>query len=98
MPDSTKWDCDIGGHGWGNSELRYYTNRDTSNASVDNGILKITARKLTKQRNSFISARLLTKGKVDFKYGKIEIGAKLPSGRGTWPAIWMLGNNIDQAG
>ena len=98
LPDSTKWGYDIGGHGWGNSELQYYTNKDTSNASVDNGILKITARKQTKQSNAFTSARLLTKGKVDFKYGKIEIRAKLPSGRGTWPAIWMLGNNIDQAG
>ncbi len=98
LPDSSKWGYDIGGHGWGNSELQYYTNKDTSNVSVDNGVLKITARKQIRESNAYTSARLQTNGKVDFKYGKIEVRAKLPGGRGTWPAIWMLGNNIQQAG
>ena len=95
LPDSSKWDYNVGGHGWGNNELQYYTNKDTLNAVVQNGQLKITARKQTIEKNNFTSARLLTKNKAVFKYGKIEARAKLPAGRGTWPAIWMLGANVD---
>ncbi|MDX5437507.1 MAG: glycoside hydrolase family 16 protein, partial [Pontibacter sp.] len=80
---------DIGGSGWGNNELQYYT-ENTSNASVGNGVLTITARNEQKEGRSFTSARLVTKGKGDFLYGRFEIKAKLPTGRGTWPAIWML--------
>jgi beta-glucanase (GH16 family) len=95
-PDSTKWDYNVGGHGWGNNELQYYTATDTLNAKVENGVLKIIARKQAKENRQYTSARLVTKGKAEFKYGKIEIHAKLPTGRGTWPAIWMLGKNIDE--
>lgn len=75
--------------GFGNNELQYYTS-DVENLVIDNGILKITGDKRAKGRRDYTSAKLITKGKKDFKYGKLEIKAKLPSGRGTWPAIWML--------
>nr|WP_121271341.1 glycoside hydrolase family 16 protein [Pedobacter schmidteae] len=97
LPDSTKWGYDVGGNGWGNDELQFYTAKDLSNASVSNGVLKITARKQVKENCQYTSARLITKDKAEFTYGKIEIRAKLPAGRGTWPAIWMLGKNIDTA-
>lgn len=95
LPDSTKWSYNVGGHGFGNNELQYYTEKDTLNAIVKDGFLKIIARKQIKENNQYTSARILTKNKADFKYGKIEVRAKLPAGRGTWPAIWMLGKNID---
>ncbi len=88
-PDTTKWGYDIGGRGWGNNELQYYTN-STDNASVANGVLSITARKEAKEERNYTSARLISKNKGDFLYGRFEIKAKLPVGRGTWPAIWML--------
>ncbi len=96
LPDSSKWNYNVGGHGWGNNELQYYTANDTLNAIAENGRLKIIARKQSKENNLYTSARLHTKNKPDFKYGRIEISAKLPKGRGTWPAIWMLGKNIDE--
>lgn len=98
LPDSTKWNFDVGGNGWGNNELQYYTAKDTSNAVVENGYLKITARKQTSDKIPYTSARLLTKNKADFKYGRIEVRAQIPAAIGTWPAIWMLGKNIDMAG
>lgn len=88
-PDPTKWGNDTGGNGWGNNELQYYTS-STNNASVANGILSITARKEFRDGRNYTSARLVTKYKGDFLNGRIEVRAKLPSGRGTWPAIWML--------
>ena len=92
-PDPLKWGYDIGAGGWGNAELEYYTNR-TDNAIVSGGTLKITAKAESYLGSAYTSARLLTKDKFSFKYGKIEISAKLPAGVGTWPATWMLGNNF----
>ena len=92
-PDPTKWGYDLGAGGWGNSELQYYTNR-LDNAEVSNGTLKITAKKESYSGSNYTSARLLTKDKFSFKYGKVEARAKLPEGVGTWPAFWMLGSNI----
>jgi len=97
LPDTSRWKFDIGGHGWGNNELQYYTN-DTLNSLVKNGVLTITARKQQIGKNKYTSARLVTRGKTYFTYGKIEIRAKLPSGVGVWPAIWMLGKNITEVG
>lgn len=91
LPDSTKWNYDVGGHGWGNQELQYYTSRQLKNARVENGLLIIEAHKEKIGNNDYSSARLITKGKGDWKYGRIEVRAKLPKGLGTWPAIWMLG-------
>jgi beta-glucanase (GH16 family) len=90
LPDSTKWSYDVGGNGWGNKELEYYTKADTNNAVVHQGYLYITARKQQKDNNPYTSARLVSKGKGDWLYGRIEVRAKLPAGRGLWPAIWML--------
>lgn len=90
LPDSSKWNYDVGGHGWGNNELQYYTKADTNNANVKNGVLVITVLKQPKEKNSYTSARLITKHKGDWLYGRIEVKAKLPAGRGMWPAIWML--------
>ncbi len=98
-PDPSKWGYDIGtgSGGWGNNELQYYTNR-SDNVVVSNGTLKIIAKKENFSGSAFTSARLLSQNKFSFKYGKVEARAKLPFGVGTWPAIWMLGNNISTAG
>jgi len=89
VPDSTKWSYDIGGSGWGNNEMQYYTNQ-LKNARVAKGILTISAIREDKDNNHYTSARLVTKNKGDIRYGRIEVKAKIPAGIGTWPAIWML--------
>lgn len=86
--DASKWSYDIGGNGWGNNELQYYT--DGLNASVNSGVLTITAKKEPFAGKAYTSTRMVTKNKADWLYGRFEIKAKLPKGRGTWPAIWML--------
>lgn len=92
LPDTTKWSYDVGSlyNGWGNNELQYYTNSDSKNVFVKDGLLKITALKKKKEGLDYTSTRLVSKDKGDFKYGRFEARAKVPSGRGTWPAIWML--------
>lgn len=90
LPDTGKWAYDVGGHGWGNQELQYYTASRPENARVENGMLIIEARKEPMDSNAYTSARLVTRGKQEWVYGKFEIRAKLPRGTGTWPAIWML--------
>lgn len=98
-PDPAKWKYDIGtgSGGWGNQELQYYTNR-SENVIVTGGVLKITAKRENYSGMAFTSSRLLTQDKFSFKYGKVEVKAKFPAGIGTWPAIWMLGNNINTVG
>ncbi|MFV8837364.1 family 16 glycosylhydrolase [Salinimicrobium soli] len=98
-PNSSRWGYDIGrgNDGWGNNEVQYYTSRP-ENVVVENGVLKITARKENYEGADYTSARLLTKGKFSFTYGKVEVRAKLPVGGGTWPAIWMLGSNFSSVG
>ncbi len=98
LPAATKWGYDKGGHGWGNNEAQYYTEADTNNALVKGGKLTITARKEHRDGKEYTSSRLVTRNKKEFLYGRIDVRAKLPAGRGTWPAIWMLGTNIDAAG
>lgn len=97
-PDQSNWGYETGGHGWGNNELQYYTGQDTANAIVKNGVLNIIARKENKENMKYTSARLVTKGKASWTYGRIEAAIKLPAGVGLWPAFWMLGNNIDEVG
>jgi beta-glucanase (GH16 family) len=97
LPDPAKWDYDIGGGGWGNNELQYYTN-DLSNASVSNGSLKITAKKEQFENRNFTSTRLVSRNKGDFLYGRIEVRAIVPQGLGTWPAIWMLPTDWEYGG
>lgn len=98
LPDPKKWGYDVGGHGWGNKELQYYTERRAQNARVEKGRLIIEARRDNWHRHEYTSARLVSKGKGDRTYGRVEVSAKLPSGRGTWPAIWMLPTGNDYGG
>jgi len=95
LPDADKWSYDVGDGcplvcGWGNRELEYYTRALESNARVKEGSLIIEAHKQRFINKDYTSARLVSKGKGDWKYGKIEVRAKNPTGKGTWPAIWML--------
>jgi hypothetical protein len=75
LPNSSKWGYDIGGSGWGNNELQYYTDV-INNAKVENGMLTITARKETMANRNYTSARLVTRNKGDFLYGRVEVRAK----------------------
>ncbi|MGE5433105.1 MAG: family 16 glycosylhydrolase [Syntrophomonadaceae bacterium] len=90
LPDSTKWGYDVGGSGWGNEELEYYTSKRSENARVEDSTLIIEARNDNWNGHKYTSARLVTTNKGDWTYGRFEIRAKLPGGKGTWPAIWML--------
>lgn len=90
LPDTSKWSYDVDGHGWGNHERQYYTASRLENARVENGHLIIEARKEKWDTSEYTSARLVTLDKGNWLYGRFEIRAKLPAGRGTWPAIWML--------
>ena len=96
-PDPAKWNYDLGGgyEGWGNHELQYYTADRPENARVEDGHLIIEARRELWHGSYYTSARLVTKGKADWTYGRFEIRARLPLGRGTWPAIWMLPTTWD---
>lgn len=87
--DLTKWEHEVNGDGGGNNELQYYTNLPT-NSFIENGHLVIKAIYEDYQSRDFTSARMRTKYKGDWLYGRIEVLAKIPAGRGTWPAIWML--------
>ncbi len=93
--DLTKWSYELGGGGWGNNELQAYTN-SADNAFISGGNLTIQARREQSGNNGYTSARLITKGKQSFQYGRLDIRAKVPKGKGVWPAIWMLGSDIDQ--
>jgi beta-glucanase (GH16 family) len=90
-PDVTKWNFETGGNGWGNNELQYYTSG--VNSSISGGNLVITAKKENLLGRDYTSSRMITKGKGDWLYGRFEVKAKLPKGRGTWPAIWMLSSD-----
>ena len=94
-PDASKWTYDTGAGGWGNQELQTYTT-STNNAFRNGGNLVIQAVKEPSGSPAYTSGRLLTKGKKDFMFGRIDVRAKLPQGVGIWPAIWMLGSDIDQ--
>ncbi|KXX69552.1 family 16 glycosylhydrolase [Flammeovirga sp. SJP92] len=84
------WTYEVNGWGGGNQELQYYTDRP-ENIRVKDGILTIEARKEQYEGREYTSARIITKDKRDFRYGKVEARLKVPGGRGTWPAFWMLG-------
>lgn len=101
-PDSTKWVHDIGGNGWGNNELEYYTSR-TQNAQLQNGNLVITAQRETYTgaegtTRDYTSARLKTQNLFSQAYGRFEARIKIPAGQGMWPAFWMLGSDITTIG
>ena len=91
------WNFEIGtgNNGWGNNELQYYKRE---NVSVENGRLIINAKNEFFNNNNYTSSRVTTQGKKSFKYGRIDIRARMPEGQGLWPALWMLGDNINTAG
>src|SRR5690606_32129933 len=92
LPDENKWGYDVGSenNGWGNNELQYYTEKRLENARVGNGVLTITAIREDFESFDYTSARLVSRGKADFLYGRFEVKARVPAGLGTWPAVWML--------
>src|SRR5882672_9620935 len=84
LPDTAKWNYDVGSDGgWGNNELEYYTYRETENARVEDSMLIIEARKEKIDSFNYTSARLVTRGKAAWQYGKIEVRARLPEGKGS---------------
>lgn len=97
--DANAWNYETGNGsgGWGNNELEYYTNR-SKNVFVSNGNLIIEARKESISGFNYSSARITTQNKKFFTYGRVDIRAKLPKGKGIWPALWMLGSNISSVG
>jgi beta-glucanase (GH16 family) len=101
-PDPAKWVVESGGNGWGNDELEYYTAR-SQNVRQENGNLVIEAikEKFTASDGSehrYTSARLTTQGRFAQRYGRFETRIKVPHGRGTWPAFWLLGDNFPAVG
>jgi beta-glucanase (GH16 family) len=95
--DRAQWTFDLGGGGWGNGELEYYTDRP-ENARVENGLLVIEARKESYEISDYTSARMKTEGRRTFQNGRMEGRVKVPDGSGLWPAFWLLGENISRAG
>ncbi len=93
------WTHEIGNgnNGWGNNELEYYTD-SKNNSRVENGNLIIEARNDSWNGHKYTSARMVTKDKISTSYSRTDIRAKLPYGQGIWPALWMLGNNINKIG
>lgn len=88
------WTFETGANGWGNNELQNYTNGGNVYQSL--GKLVIEARQ--ESGNAYTSTRMITQGKQSFKYGRVDIRAKLPQGQGLWPALWMLGDNFSTTG
>jgi beta-glucanase (GH16 family) len=91
--DTTYWthETGTGNGGWGNNELEYYR---SNNTSVKEGLLVIEARKESFGGQQYTSSRIKTQGKLSFKYGRVDVRAAMPQGKGLWPALWMLGENI----
>lgn len=98
FPNPSVWNWETGNNNGNNNESQYYKQNDQDNCWVDNGSMIITAMKESYGGQDYTSARINTKGKAEFKYGKIEARMKLPYGQGIWPAFWMLGENIDAVG
>ncbi len=97
QPDPAYWTYDLGtgNSGWGNNEIQVYTNQ-SENVRIEDGRLILQA--LRQNGNNWTSARVKSQGRYNFTYGRIEFRAKLPAGSGTWPALWMLGENITGVG
>jgi beta-glucanase (GH16 family) len=97
-PDSDKWVAEIGGHGWGNEQLEFNTDRAANASKNGQGHLAITARREQAQSNQYTSARLISRGKFERRYGRFEARMKMPKGQGLWPAFWLLGADIGSVG
>lgn len=98
FPDPDIWTFEEGGGGWGNNEIQYYKAFDEDNSWVNNGVLTIRAIEESFGGREYTSARLITKEKFNFQYGKIEARIKLPYSQGIWPAFWMMGESISEVG
>lgn len=96
LPDPMRWGYETGYVR--NNELQYYTASRLENARVQDGMLIIEARKEPYSGYGYTSASLITQGRATWTYGRIEVRAKLPTGKGMWPAIWMLGSDIGTVG
>jgi beta-glucanase (GH16 family) len=101
-PDPAKWTVESGGDGWGNNELQYYTRR-RENVREEKGRLVIEAIKQTfvgpdGVKREYTSGRLKTEGRFSQRYGRFEARVQVPSGKGMWPAFWMLGDDFSSAG
>lgn len=92
LPDPARWGYDTGrnGEGWGNNELQCYTAARRGNARVRNGLLTITARRESRDGKKYTSARLVTRGRAAWRYGRMEARVRFPEGRGTWSAVWLM--------
>lgn len=97
LPDANKWGYDVG-CATNNNEKQVYAKERLENSRVENGNLVIEARKEAFGGCNYTSARLVSKGKGDWLYGKMEVRAQIPTGRGTWPAIWMLSTDNSYGG
>jgi beta-glucanase (GH16 family) len=102
-PDPQKWTLALGGDGWGNQELQYYTARSPQNVVVQQGHLMIRALRESYTgpdgvTRMYTSARLHTQHRFSTTYGRVEARIKLPEGKGLWPAFWMLGDNFGDVG
>ncbi len=97
--DMTKWSYEVGtgNWGWGNGEAQYYTD-NSNNSFIEDGKLIIKAIRQSYSGSDYTSARMVTKNKGDWTYGRIEVRAKLPAGTGTWPAIWMMPTDSEYGG
>jgi len=100
--DSSKWDLENGGDGWGNQELEYYTSRPQNSYQQDGTlVIKVQAEKYSGPdgvTRNYTSARLKTQGKFSQTYGRFEARIKIPRGQGIWPAFWMLGSDVEKQG
>ncbi|MEZ5044485.1 MAG: family 16 glycosylhydrolase [Saprospiraceae bacterium] len=95
--NTSDWTFEIGNgnNGWGNNELQYYR---PENTFLENGNLVIEARKESFNGSEYTSSRIITQGKQQFRFGRIDMRAVLPQGQGFWPALWMLGTKINAVG
>jgi beta-glucanase (GH16 family) len=103
LVDASKWVFDLGGHGWGNQELEYYTDRPRNVSLNGEGALAIQALRETYKGSDgvtrdYTSARIKTQGTFELAYGRFEARIKIPRGQGLWPAFWMLGADINNVG
>ncbi|MDI6453156.1 glycoside hydrolase family 16 protein [Peloplasma aerotolerans] len=96
-PDEKIWNVEVGGTGFGNNESQFYVD-DSKNVFVKDGVLNIVAYKEKHEHREYTSAKLTTLNKKSIQYGRVEIMAKIPEGKGTWPAIWFLGENKKESG
>ena len=98
LPDTSKWDYQIGGYGWTAKEMQNYLRADPDNVGVENGTLRITAHQEKAGRNPYTSTRLVTKNKAEVNRGYVEVRAQVPSGPGLRSSFWMVGDTVTNIG